>query len=171
MPNDYPPAPGFEPNVGAAALVGAAFLGVLMWVVCADESPLMMRSELIVVLLLAALATAIAGAALYARGRFAQQLESAAERFIVLRDGHVHAGMAWIASFTVMTAAVVALSVSRHNGPKAGAEARTGSPLCPELPEHRVIACCHDRVRGVCEPCPTSRFCAEHGRDVPVTDR
>lgn len=169
MPNEQPRAPR-KPSWFLALLFLGATVAVLALLV-RSSSAQPMRSELIVVLVSSLLATAFAAATLFARVRVAEDLESAAERFVASREGQVHAGVAWIASFTAITVAFVALTLLGHDGPKFRRVTDASRPSCPELLEHRVVACCHDTVRGVCEPCPTSTLCGEYCCDVPVRGR
>ena len=160
------PTPYWTP----AILALAAIIGALAWV---HYSPTIepLRLELAVAMVLCGVATVVAAVALFARVRAAQTLDSIAERFLRVREAVVHASIAWVVCFAAMLTAVVALRLLRvDSGPTRGL-GNTSAPTSPQLPERRVAACCHDFVRGVCEPCAASTFCAQDCSNVSIGDR
>jgi hypothetical protein len=170
MDTDRSSKPSLKAYWVPALLVLAGMVIALLWVIRAPAFEAL-RTELTVGLVSGGLATAVATTALYVRAHAAQALGSTAERFLMIREGQVHAGVAWIACFTVVTLAIVAVMLSRVDRPTSRPLRDARFPACPQLLEHRVIACCHDRVRGVCEPCATGAFCAEYCCDIPIADR
>jgi hypothetical protein len=111
METDRSSQPSLKPYWIPALLVLAAIVGALLWVLRAEAVD-SLRPELTGVLVAGGLATVVATAALYVRTRAAQVLESRVERFLMMREAQVHAGIVWIACFVAAVAAIVALRVS-----------------------------------------------------------